>query len=929
MSSIVSFKTKLALDLGRKLNKHVRPKDITLGSITSPAFETLRNSQVVATVDGVDHQIVYDRYDLTKLMQFIPASIKLVSQARIEESHGLIPIINKRFGLDLTTQDIENRPIDPESMTVTVYAASTSYRFVGVVSFPISQPSITLFPKPDHWFKAEGDMINSGLRTESITYPLKYVTGPDGRQWATSARAGSDLLGNGIEMPAGGEFVLDFKVFFKSTGGYINFLTTDPLAGGGAAGSMYWYSGGFYQYANGPVQPTAAVVNRAYRYTLRGKGGVTYLYVDGKLIGQWNSAGSTTKLKAFGDKDGYTSHFPADVIHFRDLKSYGRSLTDVEFMSLFEAELDDYVMPTPYHEFLFNGNGTNTGTNKTSLNLPLTYESVRDTNVAHVSGSTAVKFGNDARIKVCGDYTVDFQVVMKSLPEYLCFMSISEASKYSNGSYYFAGGKFYEYGVTPGGSELAQIPIATVGIPYRVTVVSKAGTSSLYINRTFVRNYPSPAEALNRYLVAFRDGPSHVTQWPESYEIDFIRSWEIGLSDMDLKKLFRAPASPGRPKYGYALNGNVDSHGDVFTPFPVTPTRYVDVGDAKMAVVPAGPLPGFTLDINKDFTFSVDVVVSSDRYLTSFANPATSAGAGALMFYYGAPYMARWGDSSGTTLPAPSIADGLRHNIKIRCRNGTVELFVDNVRYDKFTNPKNGQVWSGLGDSNGLSAGWPEACAMSNLQVWEYGLNDSELAGVSGSALTKPLYHWPLAGNKSSLGRSAVSWAGDLTWVDFLGRTWGSVPVGVTYVDIGTNLDISKDFTMDVTLVANNVGDEYARLFVKTPGTTLGDMFTWRNMGPGQMNKPCFQSLGYSNSSDCTTTPFVDDASNRLTVRRTGNNWAVYQGGVLKWSFSSTSATTFWRYFGSDYRRGKQYIRDLRYWEFGLSDTELAALFKM
>ncbi len=218
---------------------------------------------------------------------------------------------------------------------------------------------------------------------------------------------------------------------------------------------------------------------------------------------------------------------------------------------------------------------------------------------------------------------------------------------------------------------------------------------------------------------------------------------------------------------------------------------------------------------------------------------------------------------------------------------------------------------------------------MSNLQVWEYGLSDSELAGVSGSALTKPLYHWPLAGNKGNLGRSAVSWAGDLTWVDFLGRTWGSVPAGVQFVDIGTNLDISKDFTMDVTLVANNVGNNYAQLFIDSSVSNLGNIFTWRDMGPGHMNKPCFQSLGYSTVANCTTTPFIDDATNRLTVHRIGNAWSVFQDGKLKWTFSSTSATTFWRYFGSVLRRSKQYIRDLRYWEFGLSDTELAVLFKM
>lgn len=923
MSSIVSFKTKLALDLGQKLNKHIRPKDITLGEIKSPAFQTLRNSQVTATVDGVDHQIVYDRYDLGRLMQFIPASIKIVTQVRVEDTHGLLPFINKRFGLDLKPQDVENRAVDPESMTVSIYAAATSYRFMGVVSLPISQPSITLFPKPDHWFKAEGDATNSGNNTQSITFPLKYVTGPDGKQWATSARSGSDVLGNGIELPAGGEFVLDFKVFFKSTNGYINFLTTDPNAGGGATGSMYWYGGSFYQYGNSPVQPTTTVVNRAYRYTLRGKGGVTYLYVDGKLTGQWTTPGSSTRLKAFGDKDGYTSHFPADVIHFRDLKSYARSLTDAEFMTLFEAELDDYVMQPPVHEFLFNGTAVNTGSNKTPMLAPMTYESVRKTNVAHLGGTAPVQFGNGARIKVCGDYTVDFMVTLKSINTYLCFMSTDIAAAAALGSFFYSEGRFYEYGVGPA----TLTPAAKVGTPQRITIVSKGGTTTLYVDKVQIGTYPSPAANLNRYLVGFRDRDT-VAQWPTGFEIDFIRSWETALSEMDLKKLFREPKVPARPKYSYPLDGTVESMGEVFTPFPVTPTRYLTLGDETLAVVPPGALNGFTVDINKDFTFSVDVIVGGGKYLTCFANPNAAAGAGALMFYNGAPYMATWGDSNGTTLPAPSIADGLRHNIIIRCRNGVIDLMVDGVRYDRFNNPKNGQPWSGIGDKNTFSLGWPDTCAMANIQVWEYGLTDGELLGVTGSTLMRPLYHWPLAGNKDGVGRSPTAWSGNLDWVDFDGRKWGAVPAGVSYVDIGTNLDISRDFTMDVFLVANNVGNQYSAMFTNGSVSTLGNIFTWRDMGPGHMNKPCFQSLGYSSASDCTTTPFIDDATNRLTIRRIGNAWSVFQDGKLKWTFSSSSATTFWRYFGGDVRRSKQYIRDLRYWELGLTDAELNLLFR-
>ena len=463
--------------------------------------------------------------------------------------------------------------------------------------------------------------------------------------------------------------------------------------------------------------------------------------------------------------------------------------------------------------------------------------------------------------------------------------------------------------------------------------MSKDGTTSLYVNKKFIRTYPSPPAALERYLVAFRDAPSHVTQWSTDYDIDFIRSWEVGLTDMDLKKLFREPTRPRSAKFSYPLHGDRESVGEEFIQFPAVPKRYITVGDELMAVVPTGPLPGFSLDINKDFTFSVDVVVSSARYLTFFANPNTAAGRGALMFYYGAPYLALWGNSSGNTLPSPSIADGLRHNIKVRCRNGIVELFVDDVVYDKFTNPKDGQPWTGIGDTNGISSGWPETCAMSNLQVWEYGLTDAEMLGVASDPWPLPLHHWPLNGSKVNLGRSGIAWAGVLDWVDFVGESWGGVSSVTPLSDIGVNLQIDKDFTIDFKVVANDVGNVYAEVFRKTNGGgyATGDMVTWRDMGGGNtMNKPALQNIGYGSVADCHTAQFKNNVSNRMTITRMGDLWTFYQDGVKTWQFTApTVGSIFWRYFGSATLRSRQYLRELRYWEQALPDATLGQLFKI
>lgn len=925
MSSIVDFKTKLAVDFSRKLNKLVRPRDVILGSVSSPSFPTLRNSHVVATIEGKEYPIAYDRFDLAALFKNVPKTFKIKTTQRLETTHELLPKLNALFGLDLQKDDIQNKAVDPEATTIVFFAAPTSYRFMGIFSVTIEQPSILLFPKPDHWFKAEGNANNDGLQATQIAYPLKFVNGPDGQKWATASVGGAGSLGNGIELPAGGEFVLDFKVFFTSFPSYVSFLTASYQANG-STGSMYWAGGKFYQYGVSGVQNTPMVANQAYRYTLRGKGGTTYLYLDGKLVSQWASAGSSLKLTSFGDQDPYTSHFPRDLIHFRDLKSYARALTDAEFKSLLESDLASYVMTQPTNEFLFDGSGANTGTAATALNVPMTFETVGRKNVGHVSGTAPVLFGNNVKLKVCGEFAIDFQVTAKAINRYLCFMAVDINAAAAVGSFFFADGKFYEYRVGPS----TAAPAMTAGVPYRVTIIARGGTTALYINKAQVATYPTPAATANRYLVGFRDKDT-VGQWQTENEIDYIRAWDGALNDMDIKKLFSAAPLPPQAKYAFSLQGDVGGSGSDLTQFPVTPTEYVTIGGEQMARVPMGQLGTMVMDINKDFTMSVDVVIPPLKYLTLFADPTTFAGNGALMFYYGRPYLARWGNSAGA-LPSPDIADGLRHNIQVRCRNGMVSLFVDGVLYDKFSNPKDGQLWTGIGDANTFSSGWPNTCALSNLQYWETGLRDDELAGVRDGVIPSPLHYWPLQRNKVNYGRDGTPWAGALNWVDFVGTTWGAVSSVTPISDIGADLPLDRDFTVDFKVVANDIGNVYGELFRKalTGGAATGDLVTWRDLGAGSKNKPTIQSVGYGSVADVKLNALKNDASNRITLTRKGDLWTFYQDGVQMWRFTAaTSGALLWRYFGSSVLRSRQYLRELRYWEQVLPDATLTQLFKI
>lgn len=585
-------------------------------------------------------------------------------------------------------------------------------------------------------------------------------------------------------------------------------------------------------------------------------------------------------------------------------------------------------LPQPYyHVAVKAGDYGNRGNGPATLN-PAIPSFEHDGKTFFGAGGTALgTMSLGTGMSMAGDFTVDFEMLASSIGN--VYGILFKSSSAGNGANPARGDLFTGrdlsgkmncavlYAMGYGSSADIKTTAYSATKPLRHTIVRKGGVVKWYENGalvwTFTDGYAFSWSWLDmtRPVAAFRN----------------LRYWQYALTDDKLAILLSQDDSKALA-YSYSLQGSQLSDIYGAFSFPIKPTNYVTVEGQTMAAVSAGAFDSITMDITNDFTLSVDVKVTSDKYTTLFARHNAAAAPGALMFYYGAPYMANWGNS-GAVIPSPRLDDGKKHNLQIRCLNGIVSIIVDGVTYDTFTNPGNGAPWTGIGDLNTFSAGWPAGAAISNLRFWRYGLSDADLLVQRMPNIRQPLHHWPLDGVKTNLGRGATPWLGDFTWTEFNGETWGAVPSTTNAVDIGVNLPIDRDFTVDFFLVANSIGNAYGDIFKMVPGAwTTGDLVTWRTITVDDTNKPSLQSLGATVASAVKTSKLVDDAVNRMTIKRVGDVWTIYQDGTFRWEFTAAHASGFWRYFGSMAKRSKEYLKNMRYWEYGLTDIELTALFR-
>lgn len=381
--------------------------------------------------------------------------------------------------------------------------------------------------------------------------------------------------------------------------------------------------------------------------------------------------------------------------------------------------------------------------------------------------------------------------------------------------------------------------------------------------------------------------------------------------------------------HDWRLNGAVTDYGSQPSNFIETPASYVVVDNKPFATFNTSriALP-VELPVTDNFTISFRVKTASKfKYMTMLAYGDGNATRGGFWLYNGRLYITGIGMTESQILNGPDISDGQPHVIQMRTLNGVADVYVDGALI--ITTPvAEFYPWNSIGDAAGYSARWPAGDAIGDIRYWDIALEDKELALVRGdSLLAPPLHHWPLAEDTINIGTSAVPWAGEVSWADFAGESWLSMPAA-NATDIGVDLPIATDFTLDAMLVLNHVGNSYCEIFTaRNAKGAVGDLLTWRNIAASHRNAPTISGVGYSTYVDCKAKPFLDDTPTRLTIRRSGNTWSIYQQGVLMWTFTSTAKPAPWRWFSSlTKRRPKQYLRDLKYWPRALTSSEMAIL---
>lgn len=384
-------------------------------------------------------------------------------------------------------------------------------------------------------------------------------------------------------------------------------------------------------------------------------------------------------------------------------------------------------LPQPYyHVAIASGDYDNRGTAPATLNTSIPSFEHDGRTFFGASGTGLGTMSLGTPMSMAGDFTVDFEMLASPIGN--VYGILFKASSSSSGGSPAKGDLFTGrdlngkmncavlYAMGYGSHADMKTTAYSATKPLRHTITRKGGVVKWYENGALVWTFTDATAFswnwldMSRAVAAFRN----------------LRYWQYALPDDKIAILLSQDDSKVLA-YSYALQGDRNSSIVGGAPFPIAPTSYVTIDGKTMAVIPQGQLSGMTLGIMEDFTLSVDVKVTSDKYTTLFAKHDGTAAPGALMFYYGAPYMANWGNSGGV-IPSPRLDDGKKHNLQIRCLNGTVSIIVDGVTYDTFTNPGNGAPWTGIGDANSFSSGWPAGCAIANFKFWRYGLTDQELA---------------------------------------------------------------------------------------------------------------------------------------------------------------------------------------------------------
>lgn len=592
---------------------------------------------------------------------------------------------------------------------------------------------IALNARPDWEFLLTSDSRNSGRLNYTPFTELGPALVPSAKG-STLRYPGVSLIDPRLAFPVNSEFTLEFDVILDGLRSRRVFLSTNP-ATPNAPGSLVFENNRLVEIGITPQDHSSLpTIEPGFktRISLRSVNGVHEVYINGIFATSYPAPASATPvyLSSFRDTGAPDEQWLAtDLV--ANLRYWQSPITPVV-----------EGLPVPTNWFKLEGDASNVGAAGLPMSVPFTYTKEFDRTWAHVPGTAPVPFGNNCRIKTSGDYTIDFELLLDiSYGSYLYTLTSGVAgtgAADTAGTLAFHANRLYEYLVTPtsGGDFAAGLTTIPVGEPVRITIRSRNGYSSVWINGVYKTSYPAAASSAGTYLTAFRNADSGVAQMPTGIGIRNLRSWETGLDNSQLGLLFGYTPDPLLPLHHWPLDGRTINLGRETHQWKAAVT-YETYNDQVWAVSASasGSALGVSLDTTKDFTMQFDtfnpvgagVGHTFDAWFHNQSNATGGLYMGLGEFYINGS------DARYSSRQRLEARESRRVTLR---RSGTrMDLWVDEY-YMGHSTAAGTTMWDYLGYSSGyrLTTDWKFA----GVKFWDRALSQTELQKLVNSNLIVP-----------------------------------------------------------------------------------------------------------------------------------------------------------------------------------------------
>lgn len=525
MAAVSKFKNYIAAKLGQMLRVEIAPTEVTL---TNPRSSTGAFSSLIdVTYKGKVYPLAYNKFDIGKLFYGMTALKYTTTEITL---HAILPLVNARFGLMLAPTDVEDTPL---RIGCPVVMTPECLEYTGQFTLDVSLPETV--ERPYHKFMLDGNGANTGISTVPITAAFDYVSFAD-KTWASVPLATPLPLGAGVDLDMRTDFTLDFECVVNSTGTQYSTMFTQDAAGSttlvgnivtrvesGLHNNKPVIQGVGYTGPADSLFPQL-VNDTPTRITIVREGNVYRWYKDGTLVWTLTSAVKIANaLKYWGSKIKRSKQY------LRALSYWTRALTAAE---LNELHGTSPTYPMPRYEWLLQDDLKSTGSDTTALTGNIVLATDAKGKWARFGSTAHIPFPAGLTLPKNVDYTLDFEVMFTSIPNYACFLTTSGGAAGAVGSFWWYNGKLYEYGVSSGN---ANIPVAVANTPQRVTMVRSGSKVSMYLNGKLAQEY---APGGSSPLIGFHDGDISGYQFPTTAGFRKLRYWTEALNAEALAALF-------------------------------------------------------------------------------------------------------------------------------------------------------------------------------------------------------------------------------------------------------------------------------------------------------------------------------------------------------------------------------------------------------